>query len=61
MRVLKPGEQVACIPGLTLVPSVLDDTGEDGIQIDPTGATNVLNTGDVRVVRSGHAINRARK
>ena len=30
MRVLKLGEQVANILGLTLVPGFLDSTGEDG-------------------------------
>ena len=42
----------------TLVPGVLDGTGEDGIQVGFAGTTNInaLDTRDID--RSGHAVNR---
>ena len=39
MRALRSGEQVAGIPGLTLVPGVLEGTGEDGIQPEVASAS----------------------
>jgi len=54
MRALKLGEQVASIPGLVLVPGILDGIGEDGIQVGFAAGTNVLNTRNI--VRSGHAV-----
>lgn len=52
MRALKLREQFSNIPGLTLVPGVLDGTGEDWIQVDSTGAINGLDTGDVEATMS---------
>ena len=44
MRALKLREQVASIPGLILVPGVLDDTGKDGRKSSGIRSANVRDT-----------------
>ena len=44
IRALKLGEQVANVPGLTLVPGVLDSTGEDGKKKRDIGVDNIWDT-----------------
>jgi hypothetical protein len=50
MRALKLGEQIASIPGLTLIPGVLDGTGEDGRKSSDIRFANVVETRHWRLV-----------
>ena len=50
IRALKLGEQVAKVPGLALVPGVLDGTGEDGKKRNDIRFANVLDTRHWRLV-----------